>query len=134
MKKKKLKKKLKSGEVRIVRIDREAVSELLFDYFLNNEAHLGMAKSKKKRAMHFVKDNSTLAMAGTKKHDIIYSMHWHGDSDELTLMACRTDDYRHIDLRELERSIPLTTDSLLEGKAYRKFRLVRVEDEGGATD
>ena len=79
--------------------------------------------------MHFMKGKSSLGMSKTKKHDIVYSMHWHGSSDELTLMACRGKDYRHIDLKELEENVPLTEDSIFAGQAYQKYRLVRVSDE-----
>ena len=129
MKKKKLKKKLKSGDVRVLRINRETISEMLLEYFLENESLLGMKHSKKKKSMHFMKGKSSLGMSKTKKHDIVYSMHWHGSSDELTLMACRGKDYRHIDLKELEENVPLTEDSIFAGQAYQKYRLVRVSDE-----
>lgn len=120
---KKAKGRLKRGQARVIRVDREAVAELLWEHFLRNPSLMGLKKGKKRRLRTFSQDGVYLALSKSKKKRVVYSMRWDEQTDDLTLVACRAEDYQQLLFEETAESIPRTAESLLEGRAYREITL-----------
>lgn len=125
---KKSKGRLKRGQARVIRVDRDAIAELLWEHFLRNPSLMGLKKGKKQKFMTFSQDGVHLALPKSKKKRVMYAMRWDEQTDGLTLIACRAEDYRQGLLEDAAESIPLTAESLLERKVYRKITLEKSDD------
>ena len=92
-------KKIKKGRARIIKVNRDAVQELIWELF--------MERGHKYFNLKKVDDEN------------IYSMMWDSNSQDLICVAYNLEDRDRVDIEQLMKSIDYTTDTFFTEKCYR---------------
>lgn len=96
-------KKIKKGKARIIKVNMDAVYELIWELF--------MERGYKYFNLKKVDDEN------------IYSMRWDSNSQDLICVAYNLEDRDKIDMEQLMESTDYTTDTFFSKKCYKSIQL-----------
>lgn len=93
-----MKRRLKKGEVRVIRIDKEA----MFEFFCETVMEKGCE--------YFDLHDLT---------KVTFQMNWDHDANEFTCVVCNSEDVDAVDAKLASKEVGLTTDTMFRKNRYK---------------
>lgn len=107
---------MKDKVCRVIKIDKEAIFQLIYEYFITEEEALLDIENKVGTSNHFDINWET--------GEFIFLAHKSEDKDENTILLPED-----IDIKKLMSKIPTTTDSVLNnGRKYKEYTFDELSD------
>lgn len=104
-------KDLECGEARFIKVNKEAVHELVRELFMERRG------------------KKYFDLRSSSENHYLYQMKWNDETGDFVCVVCNFDERNKVDLDRLMESIDYTTDTFFSAKRYRSIQLEEEETD-----